>query len=440
ALRAHKFKKSLPVMVECVRIARRWTPTMLFRLYTSLEVKAEAERQATQLWEEGFTYAPAMTGDDTETPPSAPRVVFENALTEEGFLGFARDLDLLGLPFATHTGLISLFRRYASKLTKGAALQARAKGLFSWLCKSSGVHRLGKEDIAKLLDGLGLPRISDEDALPYTYADGMWDSNAFCRHVHDNQWITEVAGTDESVTSGNRLSGSADGASTDSRQRDSDESSTSSDGSELASAVSDSSVSTDDSIPWADRFVGMKKDGFEKAIQELACTVRLPGEACECEGCSTRRVREAKLEHQEGTTMDKEMERLRINVHANELHTSWATVRLYFEVLAPNAAKLFAAKANASQDIFGSPWFSPTSRNLLFENDQMLREIFLTLVGRQGDRDALNDRGGGSRNQSEDTTVLKGLRADCRWVLSLASCRRSLRNVRVSVLTMFRCA
>lgn len=38
---------------------------MLFRLYTSLEVKAEAERQATQLWEEGFTYAPAMTGDDT---------------------------------------------------------------------------------------------------------------------------------------------------------------------------------------------------------------------------------------------------------------------------------------------------------------------------------------------------------------------------------------
>lgn len=31
-------------------------------------------------------------------------------------------------------------------------------------------------------------------------------------------------------------------------------------------------------------------------------------------------------------------------MHAKELHTSWATVQLYFEVLAPNAARLFAAK------------------------------------------------------------------------------------------------
>lgn len=49
-------------------------------------------------------------------PP--PRVVFENALTESGFLGLARDLDLLALPFATHTGLVSLFRQYASNLPK----------------------------------------------------------------------------------------------------------------------------------------------------------------------------------------------------------------------------------------------------------------------------------------------------------------------------------
>lgn len=46
-----------------------------------------------------------------------------------------------------------------------AAFQARAKGLFAYLCSSSGVDRLGREDIAKLLDALGLPRISDEDAL-----------------------------------------------------------------------------------------------------------------------------------------------------------------------------------------------------------------------------------------------------------------------------------
>lgn len=44
-------------MVGCIRIARRWTPTAVFRLYTSLELKAESERLAIQLWEEGFELA-----------------------------------------------------------------------------------------------------------------------------------------------------------------------------------------------------------------------------------------------------------------------------------------------------------------------------------------------------------------------------------------------
>lgn len=48
---------------------------------------------------------------------------------------------------------------------RSAALQSRAKGLFAWLCKSSDVQRLGKDDIARLLDALGLPRIADKDAL-----------------------------------------------------------------------------------------------------------------------------------------------------------------------------------------------------------------------------------------------------------------------------------
>lgn len=38
---------------------------MLFRLYTSLELKAEAQRQGTQLWGEGFEFASAMEGMDT---------------------------------------------------------------------------------------------------------------------------------------------------------------------------------------------------------------------------------------------------------------------------------------------------------------------------------------------------------------------------------------
>lgn len=52
---------------------------------------------------------------------------------------------------------------------------------------------------------------------------------------------------------------------------------------------------------------------------------------------------------------------------------------------------------------------------------QMLQEIFLTLVGRQGDRDATADTvssRGGARSQLEDASVLKGLRTDCRWVVS----------------------
>lgn len=53
-----------------------------------------------------------------EVLSTPPRVVFDNALTEEGFLGLARDLELLALPFATHTGLISLFRRHAIHMTQ----------------------------------------------------------------------------------------------------------------------------------------------------------------------------------------------------------------------------------------------------------------------------------------------------------------------------------
>lgn len=48
---------------------------------------------------------------------------------------------------------------------RSAALQSRAKGLFTWLCKSSDVQRLGREDIAKLLDALGLPRLAGKNAL-----------------------------------------------------------------------------------------------------------------------------------------------------------------------------------------------------------------------------------------------------------------------------------
>ena len=59
ACRVYKFKRILPVMVGCIRLARRWTPTAVFRLYTSLELKAESERQAILLWEDGFEFEPA---------------------------------------------------------------------------------------------------------------------------------------------------------------------------------------------------------------------------------------------------------------------------------------------------------------------------------------------------------------------------------------------
>lgn len=55
----------------------------------------------------------------SDTPKTAPRVVFDNALTEEGFLGLARDLDLLALPFASHADLMSLFRRHCGRMTQG---------------------------------------------------------------------------------------------------------------------------------------------------------------------------------------------------------------------------------------------------------------------------------------------------------------------------------
>lgn len=37
-------------------------------------------------------------------------------------------------------------------------------------------------------------------------------------------------------------------------------------------------------------------------------------------------------------------QRLRFNVTSKERHTAWATVQLYFEVLAPSAARLFDSK------------------------------------------------------------------------------------------------
>ncbi|CAM9144589.1 unnamed protein product [Scytosiphon promiscuus] len=373
-------------------------------------VSYRPERQATQLWGKALRFAPAMAGIETETVNTPPRAVFEHALTEEGFLGLAKDMGLLALPFVTHTSLIHLFRQYVSHMPRSAALQARAKGLFSYLCTSSGVHRLGKEDVAKLLDALGLPGIADEDALPFTYADGTWDFNGFSRHLHQQHWVTNIA-DDHSETSGQKSSTKLE--------------TSSSSGDSCASLYSncsdpDSSVeSTDDSISAPQQLVAMKKEGFENAMQDLACIVRPAGVSCECEGCTTGRSQEAELQRKEGTHMEKEIARLRTKTLTKELHTSWATIRLYFEILAPSAARLFASKACAAQDVFGAAWFSPDSRNALFENEQMLREIFLTLVGRQGDRDAINDPASvreGSGNRSEDTTVMKGLRADCRWV------------------------
>ncbi|CAM9176159.1 unnamed protein product [Hapterophycus canaliculatus] len=370
-------------------------------------LKAEAERQATQLWGKGFEFASATADIDKGTVDTPPRAVFEHALTEEGFLGFAKDMDLLALPFVAHTGLIYLFRQFSSHMPRSAAFQARAKGLFAYLCSSSGVDRLGKEDIAKLLDALGLPRITEVDALPFTYADGTWDVDGFSRHLHQQHRISNIADNRSQKTSTKFETSSSSGDTGCSASLFSD------------SSDPDTSVeSTDYSTSATKHLIAMRREGFENAIQVLACIVRPAGESCECEGCTTGRCQESELQLKGGTHMEREIARLRNKTLTKELHTSWATIQLYFEVLAPNAAKLFASKACAAQDVFGAAWFSPGSRNALFENEQVLREIFLTLVGRQGDRDALNDPTSvreESGNQPGDTTVvLKGLRADCR--------------------------
>lgn len=65
-----------------------------------------------------FGYPLVLLFGVAETSSTPSRVVFDNALTEEGFLGLARDLELLALPFATHTGFVSLFRRHASHMTQ----------------------------------------------------------------------------------------------------------------------------------------------------------------------------------------------------------------------------------------------------------------------------------------------------------------------------------
>lgn len=56
-------RKLLPIMLECMRVARRWTATMIFRLYTSLELQVEAERQARRLWQDGFEHDVHGVGD-----------------------------------------------------------------------------------------------------------------------------------------------------------------------------------------------------------------------------------------------------------------------------------------------------------------------------------------------------------------------------------------
>ncbi|CAN0389149.1 unnamed protein product, partial [Pylaiella littoralis] len=391
-------------------------------------LSAEAERQASQLWGDGIMVELALASDVAEMRHAQPRTVFDNALTEEGFLGFTKDLDLLALPFATHTGFISLFRQYASDVPKGAARQSRAKGLFNYLCKSSDVQRLGNEDIARLLDALGLPSISEKDSIAYTYADGTWDFYAFSRHLHHQNWVHEVDEGDQSVRkSGQKSSSERE----DSIISSSDTSSSSSDSSDQGSSTSvvssaGSSASAHGSTA-SETFVAMKRDGFEKAMEELACAVRPACESCECEGCRKLRGLEVTLQSFEGSNMANNVERISISVEANVQHISWATIQLYSEVLAPNAERLSAVKASGSQDVFGAAWFSSTSRKALCRNEQMLREIFLALVGRQGDRDALtyptSTRGGAQNQPDDDGTflTLKRIRADCMWVISLLS-------------------
>lgn len=42
---------------------------MIFRLYTSLELQVEAERQARRLWQEGFEHTADDVGDSGGTRP-----------------------------------------------------------------------------------------------------------------------------------------------------------------------------------------------------------------------------------------------------------------------------------------------------------------------------------------------------------------------------------
>lgn len=61
--RSHKSRELLPILLACMRVAKRWTPTMIFRLYTSIELQLEAERQAKRLWGEGIKFPDPATGD-----------------------------------------------------------------------------------------------------------------------------------------------------------------------------------------------------------------------------------------------------------------------------------------------------------------------------------------------------------------------------------------
>lgn len=74
---------------------------------------------------------------------SPPRAVFEHALTEEGFLGLAKDTGLLALPFVAHTALIHLFRQHASHMPRRCEhVQRNCEGNIQprHLQNTSGIH------------------------------------------------------------------------------------------------------------------------------------------------------------------------------------------------------------------------------------------------------------------------------------------------------------
>ncbi|CAM9172683.1 unnamed protein product [Ascophyllum nodosum] len=414
---AYKLKKLLPIAIQCMRNARRWTPATLFKMYVSLELQVEAERQARQNWQGVFKDASIRTGDiralSSSTPP---RVVYDKALTEEGFIGFARDLDLLALPFVTHAGLASLFRKHACHMSPGVVLRSRAKGLFGYLCKLTREKVLGKEEIGKLLQSLGLPNVSDQEALSYTFANGTWDLHGFLRYLHDRGWIPsirdddlqEIIDYDEWYSSGSQGSGcyTSSSAGLDAYATSSED--------DLDSSMSSMSGEAMEQGP----LIGMTADGFEKAMKIVALMIRPSGKLCTCEGCRDARLLRTKNVHESPDGVENLVERVREDTRNKESHESWATVRLYFEILAPNAARLFRSKDCAAKDVFCGALFSPIARKALFENDEMLREIFLTLVGRQRDRDKLCDttrgKGGISTDKVDANAGVQALRADCR--------------------------